>query len=323
MANYAHLLGLAFVAASMAGALLLVTDLLFSPAVATATTALAAGACAWGWGVVPLRGGARCAPAASGRRRRATAPRGRAAPAASWSTDQARPTPVGPTRVAGVEEHPLAGGLAVQVDGQVGVDEQEALEVQDAADAVAEVRRGGDAGERRRSARRRRAAWPAGTRSGPGPAEARAARRSGAPCRCGGTPRARRPPYGKSEGSAASGPAGAGGVACRRAAGSATSARRRRTARTRTSGAPSSVGSLGLDELEAPAGPRHLGADAQGRRAGPARGTRTSGARPASAPGCAGRPRRPAAPPARRRAARRGPTGRGRAAVARAGRPLV
>jgi hypothetical protein len=55
VANRCTLLGLAFVAASMAGALLLVTDLLFGPVVAGATTALAAGACARGWGVVPLR----------------------------------------------------------------------------------------------------------------------------------------------------------------------------------------------------------------------------------------------------------------------------
>src|SRR4051794_21914753 len=55
VANRCTIFGLLFVAASMAGALLLVTDLLFMPPVAVATTALVVGACGWGWAVVPLR----------------------------------------------------------------------------------------------------------------------------------------------------------------------------------------------------------------------------------------------------------------------------
>ena len=49
------LLGLGLVAASMTGALLLVTDLLFTTPVAAATTALVAAACGWGWALAPLR----------------------------------------------------------------------------------------------------------------------------------------------------------------------------------------------------------------------------------------------------------------------------
>lgn len=55
LANRCTLLGLAFVATSMAGALLLVTDLLFAPPVAAATTVLVTAACAWGWALAPLR----------------------------------------------------------------------------------------------------------------------------------------------------------------------------------------------------------------------------------------------------------------------------
>src|SRR6185437_7229292 len=66
--------------------------------------------------------------------------RGQAERAALVAEDRLRET--GAVRLqarARVEQHPLAGGLAVQVDGEVGVDEEEAVEVDDPRDAVAEV----------------------------------------------------------------------------------------------------------------------------------------------------------------------------------------
>src|SRR6185295_2109156 len=50
----------------------------------------------------------------------------------------------------GIEADPLADGMAVQIDGEVGIDEAVAVDAaEDPADAVAEAGGGGDAAQRR------------------------------------------------------------------------------------------------------------------------------------------------------------------------------
>ena len=92
--------------------------------------------------------GARCAPRApvTGPARAASARSAPAEPASSLSTASARPDAQRARPRHRVQADPLAGRLAREVDGELGVDEQEAAEVQRAAHPVARVRGDEDAG---------------------------------------------------------------------------------------------------------------------------------------------------------------------------------
>ena len=104
----------------------------------------------------------------------APGPTGRCGRRSSYSAASAIPTPSsGRPRAASSPIHSPAG-QAVQVDRQVGVDEEVLVPRDGAADAVAEVGRGGDPHERRSSPRRRRPARRGGTR--PPPARAHRSR---------------------------------------------------------------------------------------------------------------------------------------------------
>ena len=160
-------------------------------------------------------------------------------PCSSRRTDVDWPTPERSRSVRASSADPLAYGLAVQVHGQVGVDEQVLAEVQRAADAVAEV------GERRRRAAAASAPPPrpsasAGeTSRAPGRGPSRRGR-SAARSPSGESPAVSPPPV------PARRPAvfGAGDVGSARGAplaGSATSPRRSSVALARRTSVPSSV----------------------------------------------------------------------------------